>query len=146
MANRIRRSAGSSNPAADGIRAAKTDRAVFAALERGDRAELANIAAVIGFEEFGVRYPAAASLVPALKVRSDAAGVLQLLSVEVLVAVRRGDIDLNALAAETLADRGLDLSGNWVGFERAKSAAKLSPVRRGDGSVVFVSVPESEGK
>jgi hypothetical protein len=113
----------------------------------GDLTELANIAAVMGFEEFAATYPEAAPLVPALEAPLvDAAGVLQILPVEVLVAVRRGELDLNALVAAELASRGLDLSGKWVGFERAAALESLLPVRRGDGSVVFVSVPESEGK
>lgn len=48
--------------------------------------------------------------------------VLQLCKSEVLAAAARGDIDLNRLAREELAARGLDLKCRWVGFERAARA------------------------
>lgn len=41
-------------------------------------------------------------------------------TLEVLVAAAAGDIDLNRLAREKLAERGLDASGVWIGFNRAK--------------------------
>ena len=37
----------------------------------------------------------------------------------VLAAAARGELDLNRLAREEMASRGLDLDGNWVGFKRA---------------------------
>jgi hypothetical protein len=47
------------DPAADGVRAVKTDAAVAAAIARDDRATLATIASRIGVDEFDRRYPAA---------------------------------------------------------------------------------------
>jgi len=46
-------------------------------------------------------------------------GVIQLFNVEVLKAVVNGDIDLNKLASNELANRGLNAKGDWVGFDRA---------------------------
>ncbi len=48
--------------------------------------------------------------------RPDDLGFLQLGSNEVLCAVARGELDLNALAVGELQSRGFDLNGNWVGF------------------------------
>ncbi|OHC66983.1 MAG: hypothetical protein A3H93_18140 [Rhodocyclales bacterium RIFCSPLOWO2_02_FULL_63_24] len=50
----------------------------------------------------------------------DEIGFIQLADVEVLAAVARGEIDLNQIAREELASRGLDDRGRWVGFERAR--------------------------
>ena len=50
----------------------------------------------------------------------DEIGFIQIALTKVLAAAARGEIDLNRLACEELASRGLDLQGNWVGFERAK--------------------------
>lgn len=44
---------------------------------------------------------------------------INLFDTAVLVAAINGKIDLNQLARETLAGRGLDATGKWVGFERA---------------------------
>jgi hypothetical protein len=49
----------------------------------------------------------------------DELGVLTLFSNEALASVVRGEVDLRALAARTLADRGYDDRGGWVGFEAA---------------------------
>jgi hypothetical protein len=49
-------------------------------------------------------------------------GFLQLASSEMLAAVVRGEVDLNALAARQLAARGLDSDAKWVGFDAAASA------------------------
>lgn len=54
----------------------------------------------------------------------DQLGFLQLADTAVLAAVARGEIDLNRLARETLAGRGMDADGKWVGFEEA--ARRLS--------------------
>lgn len=54
----------------------------------------------------------------------DQLGFLQLADTAVLAAVARGEIDLNNLARETLAGRGMDADGKWVGFDEA--ARKLS--------------------
>ena len=46
----------------------------------------------------------------------DDLGFLQLGSNEVLCAVARGELDLNALAVRELRSRGFDPNGNCVGF------------------------------
>lgn len=51
----------------------------------------------------------------------DEIGFIQIADTKVLAAVARGEIDLNRIAREELASRGLDLSGNWVGFDAARS-------------------------
>ena len=50
----------------------------------------------------------------------DEIDFIQAATVRVLVAVSRGELDLNVLAREELASRGLDQNGLWVGFERAR--------------------------
>ena len=50
----------------------------------------------------------------------DEVGFIQTALAKVLAAAARGELDLNRLAREELAARGLDDRGNWVGFERAK--------------------------
>jgi len=46
--------------------------------------------------------------------------LINLASTEFLCAVVRGEIDLKDLAKETLANRGVDENGNWVGFYEAR--------------------------
>jgi hypothetical protein len=50
----------------------------------------------------------------------DELGFIQTALSKVLAAAARGEIDLNRLAREELAARGLDDHGVWVGFDRAK--------------------------
>ena len=50
----------------------------------------------------------------------DELGFIQTALAKVLAAAARGEIDLNRLAREELAARGLDDKGVWVGFDRAK--------------------------
>ena len=50
----------------------------------------------------------------------DEVGFIQIALTKVLAAAARGELDLNRLAREELASRGLDSNGVWVGFERAK--------------------------
>lgn len=45
---------------------------------------------------------------------------IQVLPLNIILAAANGKIDLNAMAREQLAGRGLDLSGAWVGFEKAR--------------------------
>lgn len=45
---------------------------------------------------------------------------IQAATVKVLVAVGKGELDLNLIAREELAQRGLDQNGLWIGFERAR--------------------------
>lgn len=50
----------------------------------------------------------------------DELGFLQIAPAAVLAAVARGELDLNHLAREELAQRGLGLQGQWIGFARAR--------------------------
>lgn len=50
----------------------------------------------------------------------DDIGFIQTAAASVLAAVARGDIDLNRIAKEELANRSLDVNGAWVGFAKAK--------------------------
>jgi hypothetical protein len=50
----------------------------------------------------------------------DQVGFIQIATAEVLAAVAQGKLDLNRLAIEELAGRGMNHQGNWVGFEAAK--------------------------
>lgn len=45
---------------------------------------------------------------------------LQPLPTELLKAMANGEVDSQAIAAQLMADRGLDQAGKWVGFEKAK--------------------------
>lgn len=49
----------------------------------------------------------------------DELGFIQTALNKVLAAAARGELDLNRLAREEMASRGLDRDGNWVGFDRA---------------------------
>ena len=53
--------------------------------------------------------------------------VLQLFDTAVLSAVANGKLDLNLLAREDLASRGLNPEGRWVGFPQARRLAGLHP-------------------
>ena len=50
----------------------------------------------------------------------DEIGFIQIADAKVLAAVARGEIDLNRIAREELASRGLGLNGEWVGFKAAR--------------------------
>ena len=50
----------------------------------------------------------------------DEIGFIQVAETKVLVAAARGEIDLNRIALEELANRGLGLNGEWVGFQSAR--------------------------
>ena len=60
----------------------------------------------------------------------DEALVLQAAHVALLVAAACGDVDLNALAREELANRGLGVDGQWVGFGRSGDTKRARPVSR----------------
>ena len=53
-------------------------------------------------------------------------GFLALAGTEVLAAVARGEIDLNRLAREVLANRGMNAHGVWVGFAKAREELRES--------------------
>ncbi len=50
----------------------------------------------------------------------DELGFIQIAPAKVLAAAARGEIDLNRIAKEELASRGLGRNGEWVGFEKAR--------------------------
>ena len=50
----------------------------------------------------------------------DELGFIEIALTKVLSAAARGELDLNLLAREELASRGLDTQGAWVGFDRAR--------------------------
>lgn len=54
---------------------------------------------------------------------------IQSATVRALVAAARGELDLNLLAREELAARGLDENGVWVGFERARRIARAAKIK-----------------
>ena len=51
----------------------------------------------------------------------DEIGFIQIADAKVLAGVARGEIDLNRIAREELAARGLGLHGEWVGFQKART-------------------------
>lgn len=73
---------------------------------------------------------------------TTAAAYLQTIPSDVLAAAARGDLDLNAIARQELASRGLNWRARWVGFAAAARLAKAAPVRAGNGRIVSVIVPE----
>ena len=50
----------------------------------------------------------------------DELGFIQTALNKVLAAAARGELDLNRLAKQELAARGLNDQGNWIGFDAAK--------------------------
>lgn len=54
------------------------------------------------------------------QIETDDLGFIQTATNRILVAVARGELDLNRLALVELASRGLDRDGVWVGFEQAR--------------------------
>lgn len=54
----------------------------------------------------------------------DELGFIQLADTKVLAAAARGEIDINKLARDELANRGLDAQGKWVGFKAAAEIAE----------------------
>lgn len=50
----------------------------------------------------------------------EQASILQIADTKTLAAVARGEVDLNLIAREELASRGMDQNGNWVGFDKAR--------------------------
>ncbi len=63
------------------------------------------------------------------KLSQDELGFIRSASTVVLAAVVKGDIDLNLIAREELAARGMDRNGNWVGFDRAREQLGTGVVR-----------------
>jgi len=79
----------------------------------------------------------------ATRFTEDEIGFFQIAPAKVLAAAARGEIDLNRLAREELASRGLGLHGEWVGFEKARQIHVESfTMTRSDGKKVRVMIPE----
>lgn len=57
----------------------------------------------------------------------DDALFLQTVPNTLLAALVRGEVNLPALARAELADRGLDLRGQWVGFDMACEQLAMEP-------------------
>ena len=55
----------------------------------------------------------------------DEIGFIQTADTKVLAAVARGEIDLNLIAREEMAARGLDRDGKCVGFDKARENHNL---------------------
>lgn len=51
----------------------------------------------------------------------ETTGFMQLADAAFLAAVARGEVDLNKVAREELASRGLDHNAKWVGFRAARA-------------------------
>ena len=49
---------------------------------------------------------------------------LQPLPTDLLIAMAKGEVDAQLVAAELMAGRGLDEQGRWVGFEKAAEVWK----------------------
>lgn len=59
---------------------------------------------------------------------------IQNATVKVLVAVSHRELDLNLIAQQELAQRGLNQNGVWVGFKRAREAqVNIETERRSGG-------------
>lgn len=61
----------------------------------------------------------------------DVEGIIGLMDVNVLMAVVARQIDLNEVASHELANRGLNRTGDWVGFDEAKRRHEARSVSRG---------------
>lgn len=71
-------------------------------------------------------------------------GYLQLMSSKFLGAILRGEVDAKELAAHTLADRGHDDEGRWIGFAAAEArllGAHHATAYNAQGKRVRVTVP-----
>jgi len=51
-----------------------------------------------------------------MNTQTTAQEYLQTIPTDILAAAARGEINLNQLAQDTLANRGLNSNGAWVGF------------------------------
>ena len=71
----------------------------------------------------------------------DETGHLGLLPAAFLAAVARGEINLNAMAKQELADSGLDEYGDWIGHDNAAIRMDGHMIPRADGRRVWTSIP-----
>lgn len=74
----------------------------------------------------------------------DETGYLGMLPTAFLAAAARGEIDLNALAKEELADSGRDEYGDWIGFPAASDRMTGGMMNRPDGRRVWVTIPDHD--
>ena len=51
---------------------------------------------------------------------ADEFGHIQCMDTATLCKVARGEVDLNQIAINHLAARGMDETGRWIGFDKAK--------------------------
>jgi hypothetical protein len=51
--------------------------------------------------------------------------IFNLTYTQLLVEALKGEFEFRYLAGRQLANRGLDLEGNWVGFDKAKEIHKI---------------------
>ena len=51
---------------------------------------------------------------------------LQPFPTELLLAMAKGEVDVEAIAARLVADRGLDKDGKWVGFDKAAEVWRVN--------------------
>ncbi|MBI4238572.1 MAG: hypothetical protein HY696_09190 [Deltaproteobacteria bacterium] len=51
---------------------------------------------------------------------ADEFGHIQCMETATLCKVARGEVDLNQIAINHLAARGMDENGRWIGFDKAK--------------------------
>ena len=51
---------------------------------------------------------------------ADEFGHIQCMDTATLCKVARGEVDLNQIAINHLAQRGIDENGRWIGFEKSK--------------------------
>lgn len=51
---------------------------------------------------------------------ADEFGHIQCMDTATLCKVARGEVDLNQIAINHLADRGLNENGVWIGFDKAR--------------------------
>ncbi len=63
------------------------------------------------------------------KLNQDEVCFIQSASTKVLAAAVKGEVDLNRIAREELAARGMDTNGNWIGFDRAHEQLGTGVVR-----------------
>ncbi len=61
----------------------------------------------------------------------DESGFIQLAATQGRAAAARGEIDLNLIAKEELASRGLGLRGEWVGFQKSREIHGLNRQTKG---------------
>jgi hypothetical protein len=51
--------------------------------------------------------------------------IFSMTSTQLLVEALKGEFDLRYLTSRQLANRGLDMEGKWVGFDKAKEIHKI---------------------